>query len=193
MNKVVFLDRDGTINDNKQGYISSAEDFELYPFAAKSIKLLNDLGFLVFVVTNQSGIARGYYSLDDLDAIHTKMNNELGKEDAKIDEIYFSPYHIEGKVEPYNITHNDRKPELGMFKKALAKHDFRIKKSFMVGDNYSDIAFGKKAGLITILVRTGYGEKIFMENRAEWEYKPDYIVKDLWAAAQLIEELKIEI
>lgn len=76
-----------------------------------------------------------------------------------------------------------------MFKKALAKHDFRIKKSFMVGDNYSDIAFGKKAGLTTILVRTGFGEKIFLKNRTEWEYKPDYIVKDLWAAALLIEEL----
>jgi len=189
MKRVVFLDRDGTINDNKQGYTSSPEDFELYSFAGKSIQKLNELGFLVFVVTNQSGIARGYYTLDDLAAIHTKMEKGLREDGAKVDEIYFSPYHIEGKIEPYNISHEDRKPELGMFKKAMTKHDFRINKSYMVGDNYSDVAFGKKAGLTTILVKTGYGEKIFMENRAEWEYKPDYVVKDLWAAALLIEEL----
>jgi len=189
MKKVVFLDRDGTINDNKQGYTSSPEDFELYPFAGKSIQKMNELGFLVFVVTNQSGIARGYYTLDDLAAIHQKMEKGLQEDGAKVDEIYFSPYHIEGKVEPYNITHEDRKPELGMFRRALKKYQFKIKESYMVGDNYSDVAFGKKAGLITILVRTGYGEKIFMENRVEWEYKPDYVVKDLWAAALLIEEL----
>lgn len=190
MIKAVFLDRDGTINDNKQGYISNPEDFELYHFAGKAIQKLNELGFLVLVVTNQSGIARGYYGLEDLAAIHSKMENELKNDGAKVDDIYFSPCHRDGKIEPYIRDHEDRKPEIGMFKKALAEHDFRINNSFMVGDNYSDVAFGKKAGLITILVRTGYGEKMFLENRAEWEYKPDYVVKDLWAAALLIEELE---
>ncbi len=187
----IFLDRDGTINMDKGGYINHPDDFELFPFAGEAISILNKPGYLVFVVSNQSGITRGYYTAEDLEKIHQKMEKQLQRCGAKIDEIFFSPYHIEGKIEPYNIHHEDRKPGLGMFKKALKKYRFDVKRSFMIGDRYSDIVFGKKAGLTTILLLTGFGKDIFYNDRKKWEYQPDYVVKDLLVAAKLIEKLGI--
>jgi D,D-heptose 1,7-bisphosphate phosphatase len=184
--KAVFLDRDGTINMDKNGYINHPADFELYPFAASALALLKNHGFLNIVVSNQSGVARGYYTIADLDKIHAKMQNMLAESNANIDKIYFSPYHIEGVLEPYNLDHEDRKPRLGMFKKACDEFDINIKRSFMVGDRYTDIEFGKKAGLKTILVLTGDGEKEFYLNRRDWVHKPDFVVKDLAVAAGLI-------
>ena len=186
MKKAIFLDRDGTINIDINGYVNSPHDFELYPFAAEAISIMNNMDFLVFIVTNQSGIARGYYSLKDLNEIHEKMNFLLKEKKAIIDEIFFSPYHIKGKIEPYDISHEDRKPHIGMFKKANEKYKFDIKNSYMIGDKYTDIAFGKKAGLITILVFTGFGKKEFLNDRNNWEYQPDFVVKDLLIAANLI-------
>jgi D,D-heptose 1,7-bisphosphate phosphatase len=184
--KAVFLDRDGTINIDKKGYVHDPDDFELYPFSAQAINIINKLDYLVFVVTNQSGIARAYYTLEDLKAIHLKMNKSLREAGARIDEIFFSPYHKEGSVEPFDIDHEDRKPGLGLFKKAFQKYHFEIKKSYMIGDKYTDIEFGKRAGLKTILLLTGDGENEFLNNRNNWIYKPDFIVKNLLAAAKLI-------
>ncbi len=190
MRKAIFLDRDGTINIDINGYVNNPHDFELYPFAAEAISIMNNMDFLVFVVTNQSGIARGYYSLKGLNEIHEKMNILLREKNAKVDEIFFSPYHIKGKIEPYNISHEDRKPHVGMFKKAHEKYKFNIKKSYMIGDKYTDIAFGKRAGLITILVFTGFGKKEFLNDRKSWEYQPDFVVKDMLVAANLISKLE---
>jgi D,D-heptose 1,7-bisphosphate phosphatase len=181
----VFLDRDGTVNHDK-GYISRPEDFNIYPYAGKAIKMLNDLRMLVFIVTNQSGVARGYYTLDDLDKIHSRMKEQLAEQGASIDGIYISPYFSEGTVDPYVVDHEDRKPNLGLFKKARREFSFSPKDSFMIGDRYSDIVFGKRAGLTTILVLTGDGEKEFLNNRKDWEYSPDYIVRDLLVAAKFI-------
>jgi D,D-heptose 1,7-bisphosphate phosphatase len=190
MKKAVFIDRDGTINADKFGYISQPKDFHLYPFAAEAISLLNKLDFYVFIVSNQSGIARGYYSEKDLEKVHDKMIDELNKSGAQVTEIYYSPFHKEGKVEPFNIDHEDRKPGLGMFKKARQKYEFSAKHSYMIGDKYSDIAFGRKAGLVTILVRSGEGNNEFLKKRNEWEQKPHYIVNDLLSAVKIIEKLE---
>jgi D,D-heptose 1,7-bisphosphate phosphatase len=187
--KAIFLDRDGTVNKDS-GYISNPADFELYSFAAEAINRLHKLGYLVFVVTNQSGIARGFYTIEDLEAIHTKMNRLLAAENAYLDDIFSSPYHEEGHVKPFDKKHEDRKPGLGMFKKALSKYPISIKQSCMVGDRYTDIEFGKKAKLTTILVLTGDGEKEFYENFKNWEYKPDFVVENLLSAVDVIETLE---
>lgn len=190
MKKAVFLDRDGTINADENGYIGKPEDFEIFPFAAEAIRKLNELDFLVFVVSNQSGIARGYYTENDLQSVHRKMLSQLKQQRAEITEVFYSPHHLEGKIEPYNIEHEDRKPGLGMFQKALRKYEFSREHSYMIGDKYSDIAFGKKAGLTTILVRTGYGDKEFLEKRNNWKFKPDFIAEHLLHAVCLIEILE---
>ena len=128
MKKAVFLDRDGTINiDN--GYIDNADNFKLYPFAAQAIKEMNLMDFLVIVVTNQSGIARGYYTEEDLHKIHDKMIALLSDSGAKIDKIYYSPYHAEGEISPFNKFSNERKPGLGMFHKALNNFEIDIESS----------------------------------------------------------------
>ncbi|MCK4312378.1 MAG: HAD-IIIA family hydrolase [Candidatus Cloacimonetes bacterium] len=188
--KAVFLDRDGTINFDENGYINNPDDFQLFSFSGEAIVTLNEMGYLVFVVTNQSGVARNLYKVEDIELVHKKMTKNLGEKGAIIDDIFFSPYHKKGAVEPYNIDHEDRKPGLGMFKKALKKYNFNIKKSFMIGDRYADIVFGKKAGLTAILVLTGNGERAFYKKRKEWEYKPDFVVRNLLSAVKLISKLE---
>jgi len=190
MKKAIFLDRDGTINSDEHGYINKPEDLQLYPFAAEAISKLNTMGYLVFVVTNQAGVAYGYFRIDDVEKINTKLVNDLVKGKAKVDEIFYSPFHVNGIMEPFNIQHEDRKPDIGMFQKAKNKYDFNTKDSFMIGDKFSDIGFGKNAGLRTIFVRSGGGEKEFLQNRNETEYKPDFIVKDLSVAVKLIDALE---
>ena len=190
MKKAVFLDRDGTINSDEHGYINKPEDLQLYPFAAEAISKLNKMGYLVFVVTNQAGVAYGYFKIEDVVKINAKLENDLAKGNAKVDEIFYSPFHVNGIVEPFNIQHEDRKPDIGLFLKAKDKYDFSTKDSFMIGDKFSDIGFGKNAGLRTIFVRSGGGENEFIQKRNETEYKPDFIVKDLSVAVKLIEELE---
>jgi len=190
MKKAIFLDRDGTINSDEHGYINKPEDLQLYPFAAEAISKLNTMGYLVFVVTNQAGVAYGYFRIDDVEKINTKLVNDLVKGKAKVDEIFYSPFHVNGIMEPFNIQHEDRKPDIGMFQKAKNKYDFNTKDSFMIGDRFSDIGFGKNAGLRTIFVRSGGGENEFLQKRNETEYKPDFIVKDLSVAVKLIEALE---
>lgn len=190
MKKAVFLDRDGTINADEHGYINKPDDLQLYPFAAEAISKLNKMGYLVFVVTNQAGVAYGYFKIEDVEKINAKLVNDLAKGKAKIDEIFYSPFHKNGVIEPFNIDHEDRKPGIGMFQKAKEMFDFNTKGSYMIGDRFSDIGFGKNAGLKTIFVRSGGGENEFLQKRNETEYKPDFIVKDLLVAVKLIEELQ---
>ena len=190
MKKAIFLDRDGTINADEHGYINKPEDVHLYPFAAEAISKWNKKGYLVFIVTNQAGIAYGYFTKEAVDKVNNKLVKDLALGNAEIDEIFYSPYHAKGIAKPFNIQHEDRKPGIGMYLKAKEKYSFDTKHSFMIGDRYSDIGFGKNAGLITILVRTGSGGKEFLQKRNESEYKPDYVVKDLVAAVKLIENLE---
>jgi histidinol-phosphate phosphatase family protein len=189
MKSAVFLDRDGTINPDEKGYISSPDDFTLYPFSAPAIRIFNQLDFHVFVVTNQSGIARGYFSHEQVAAVHARMHELLAQQQAQITEVFIAPWHPDGTVAPWNVAHEERKPGQGMFKKALQKYHFRISSSYMIGDKESDIAFGRRAGLTTILVRSGYGEATWA-GRQQWSVTPHYVVDDLLAAARLIEYLE---
>ena len=187
--RAVFLDRDGTINEDKHGYINNADAFELFANAPSALAIFNELQLRVFIVTNQAGIARGYITEEQLQGIHDKLYHDLAMQNVKVDKLYYSPYYSEGVVAPYNVAHEDRKPGIGMFLKALHEFEFSPKDSFMIGDKYADIAFGKKAGMTAILVRTGKGETEFMNKRTKWEYQPDFIVKDVLVAAKLIRAL----
>lgn len=188
MKKVAFIDRDGTINQDSQGYINHPDDFQLFPKAGQAIHLLNDINYEVVVVTNQSGIARGYFTLNDVNAIHNKMINELTKSNAVISDILISPYHPKGVVEPYNIAHESRKPGTGLLKQYYAKCNFKTSKSYVIGDKISDIELGHNFNLTSILVLTGEGEKTFLDTHNS-SVKPDFVVKDIWEAAKLIKIL----
>jgi len=189
LNKAIFLDRDGVINPDP-GYIKSPSQIAPYPFAAQAIKIFNELGYKVIVVTNQSGIARGYFSLTDLDKIHAHLISALAQGGAKIDKIYSAPYHIDGNVEPYNILHEDRKPDIGMFKKACEDFNINPAESYMIGDRLSDMIFAKNAGLSPILVLSGDGKADFRQRLKDFpQYQPQFIAQDILAAAFLIQNI----
>lgn len=147
MNKpAVFLDRDGVLNLDK-GYVYKIEDFEWINGAKEAVKLLNSMNYYVFVVTNQSGIGRGYYTENDVNHLHAFMDNELRKIDASIDEFFYSPYHPDGKIKEYENFKNLRKPKTGMLELAQSKWNIIKEKSFMIGDMPHDLECAIKFGI----------------------------------------------
>ncbi len=185
--RAVFLDRDGCISPDKFGYNDDPAAYELYPWTGEALRLLQSLGFLLILVTNQSGIARGYFDIPALNRVHAKLRQLLAREKVTLDGIYFSPYFAAGTVAPYNIEHEDRKPGLGMFNKARRKHRIDPGRSWMIGDRQTDILFGKKAGLTSVLLLTGNGAQEMLSGLKDWPLQPDFIAETLLTAAKLIE------
>ena len=171
-NRAVFLDRDGTMAKDVN-YCARPEDFELFPDTAKAIKLLHEHAFKVIVVTNQSGIARGYFTEETLAQIHEKMKEELAKEGAWVDDIYYCPHHPDDNCDC-------RKPKPKMVLQAAKEYDIDLKHSFVVGDLEIDIGLGKAVGCHTILISTNPG---YDDQKQE---TPDYITSDLYQAARWI-------
>lgn len=153
MNKAVFLDRDGTINVEKN-YLYKIEEWEWADGAIQAIKGFNELGFYVIVVSNQSGIARGLFSEDNVKKLHIYVNKELIKNNAKIDEFYYCPHHPK-----FSKECDCRKPNIGMIKKAKIKYNINLEKSFFIGDRISDIQTALNSSMTPILVLTGHGKE----------------------------------
>lgn len=159
MESVIFLDRDGTINE-EVNYLHRPEDFVFLPGAAKAIQLLKEAGYRVVVVTNQAGVARGYYSEADVERLHEYVNERLQKEyQTEIDAFYYCPHHPEHGIGDYKIACHCRKPETGMLEQAQEKFAIDKAKSWMIGDKLLDVEAGKRFGVNTALVGTGYGKK----------------------------------
>jgi D-glycero-D-manno-heptose 1,7-bisphosphate phosphatase len=154
--RAVFLDRDGTINIERE-YLHRIEDFEFIPGAPLAIRLLNDAGFLVIVVSNQSGVARGYYDEAAINRLHRHMDAELAGFGAAIDAYYFCPHHHEYGIGEYRKQCGCRKPRAGMLNQAAADFSIDMACSFMIGDKVVDVEAGLKAGCVPLMVRTGYG------------------------------------
>jgi D-glycero-D-manno-heptose 1,7-bisphosphate phosphatase len=181
----VFVDRDGTINE-QMGYINHLSRFILLPGAAVGIRRLNELGIPVLVVTNQSGLARGYFPPELLTAVHAKMVEELARQGARVDGIYVCPHHPEAKREEYRLDCDCRKPKTGLFTRAAAEHGLDLNASFVVGDRWSDLKAAAACGASSVLVLTGYG-------RGDLEYigptqavQPTRVAEDLAGAAEWI-------
>ena len=153
MRKAVFLDRDGTINVDK-GYVHRIEDWEWISGAIDAIAALNNAGFLVIVVTNQAGIARGYYTDKQVNELHAWVNRKLEKHGARIDGFYFCPHHPE-----FGEECECRKPLPGLLLQAKQDFDIDLANSWLVGDKAGDILAGMAAGVKPILVMTGYGKE----------------------------------
>lgn len=182
--KCVFLDRDGVIN-KENGFIDNLDKFELEKNVAKAIKLLNENGFLVIVITNQPVIARGMCTLKELNDIHNKMETLLGQEGAYVDAIYYCPHHpdkgFEGEIPEYKIICDCRKPNIGMITQAVNENNIDLNQSYIVGDMTQDIQTGINAGIKTILVKTGIAGK-----DEKYTAKADIEVEDLLEAANII-------
>lgn len=149
--KAIFLDRDDTVIDDP-GYISEPEQVTLLPGAVEAVLQFKRMGYLVIIVTNQSGIARGYIDEKKLEQIHHKLRSLLSAAGASIDGLYYCPYHPDGTVDEYARESSLRKPAPGMLRKAAEELDIDLSRSWMIGDRYRDIEAGKAAGCHTILV-----------------------------------------
>ena len=175
--KAIFLDRDGVINEDTN-WIASPEEFKLYPFAARAIRLANDAGWLVIVVANQSVVARGLCTLETVDRIHARMEAELAREGARVDAIFFCPHHPDyGERKVCGC----RKPATGLVDRAVERFGIERGESYMVGDKTSDIQTGLNAGLKTILVRTGKAGRDGL-----FDVQPDWKGDDLLTAVRRI-------
>jgi D-glycero-D-manno-heptose 1,7-bisphosphate phosphatase len=144
MNKCIFLDRDGVLNQEIGGYVFKAQDLSFTKNMAEALKILKSAGFLLIVVTNQAGIAKGLYSREDVRHIHNLIQEECGH---LIDDLYFSPHHPD-----YSSQTLLRKPSSLMIEKAMAKYQIDPNQSWMIGDRPRDIESGQKAGLRTIFI-----------------------------------------
>lgn len=178
--KAVFLDRDGTINEEVD-FLHRPEEMALIPGAARAIRRLREGGFFVVVVTNQSGVGRGYYSEADVENLHRHMAEELAQEGASIDAWYFCPHHPEKAMESYRVECDCRKPLPGMLHAGAADLDINLSASYMVGDKLADIGAARAAGCFPILVATGYGQGVAAKLPAGVPF-----VADLAAAADFI-------
>ncbi|MBA7580703.1 D-glycero-alpha-D-manno-heptose-1,7-bisphosphate 7-phosphatase [subsurface metagenome] len=185
MNKAVFLDRDGVITKEPPYYAYKIDQLVLIPKSAEAIRLLNKNGVKVIVVSNQSGVARGYYQEKDIKIYNDEMQKKLEEKNAYIDAIYYCPHYPEATIKKYRIDCDCRKPKPGMLKRAERDLNLDLKCSFLIGDKTSDIEAGYRAGCKTILVLTGQGNDE-LKKISKMDIKPNYISKDLFTAIQII-------
>lgn len=169
-----FLDRDGTLIE-EANYLAGPEGLKLFPFAAEAVRLLREHGFLVVLITNQSGIGRGYFDENDLREIHAKLIADLAIENAELDAIYFCPHAPENGCDC-------RKPQTGMIRQATADFSIDVENSWTIGDKAIDAETGFNAKTKTALVLTGYG----VPEMQKLNVKPDLIAENLLKAAQKI-------
>lgn len=183
--RAVFLDRDGTVN-REVGFLDRMDRLELLPGTGQALRALQSAGFRLVVVTNQSGIARGYYSERRLKRIHGRLRKLLRSYRVRLDAVLYCPWYPgPARLRRYRRESPLRKPAPGMLLQAALRLQLDLRHSWMVGDRISDIAAGAAAGCRTVLVRSGYGMTA-LQQQAEWPVTPDYIVDDLAAAAELI-------
>ena len=183
----VFIDRDGTINE-QMGYVNHISRFVLLPGTAEGIRLLNRHQYLAIIVSNQSGVARGYFPMELIDRVHAHMKDLLAKEGANIDGIFFCPHYPRGIVPEYSVECDCRKPRTGLVQKACEEFDIDMKNSYVIGDRCSDIELAERSNLQGIMVRTGYGLGDIEYVLPHKPFNPQHIARDLLHAIRWIIE-----
>jgi D-glycero-D-manno-heptose 1,7-bisphosphate phosphatase len=185
MNKAVFLDRDGTVNE-EVGYLDDLSKLRLIPGTGSAIRRLNKAGFTVVLVTNQSGVARGYFPESLVDEAHARLRELLKSDGARIDAVYYCPHHPKEGNSHYTVDCDCRKPRTGLIDRAVKELAIDIKRSFMVGDKWSDVELAQRAGVRAVLVTSGFAPDDPGNKRPERVHDPDFTAPDLMAAAEWI-------
>ena len=173
--RAVFLDRDGVLCEER-GYLHGGDELRIFPFAEEAVRRIHEKGFLVLVITNRSGVARGFLSEEELRGM-----NQLLMEKTGVDAVYYCPHLEGGKVPAYSVRCNCRKPKTGLIDRAKDDFDLDISQSWLVGDRASDIQTGINARLRTVLVESGYGTA-----RLEADVAADYVLGDLKGFAEFL-------
>ena len=182
--KAIFIDRDGTLIEEK-GLVTRISQIKFFPFSAKSLRRINDSGYLCIVITNQPVIARGDITEDELKYIHNFMEFKLGEDGAYIDDLFYCPHHPDsgytGEVPHLKIKCDCRKPGIKLIEDAIKKYNISREDSWFIGDQTSDILAGKRSGLSTILLKTGHGG-----NDQKYSVEPTHISQNIFDAVNLI-------
>lgn len=187
-NAAIFLDRDGTINE-EVGYLDSPDKLAIFPSAFEAVRLINQSGRKTIVVTNQAGIARGLFGEDLVETIHAALQEALRRKGALIDAFYYCPHHPTEGFPPYRQSCDCRKPAPGLFLRAARELNLDLSASWMIGDRYNDMEAAHRAGAKGILVKTGYGADELSGEGPDTETtvgKPDLIADDILQAVHMI-------
>lgn len=177
--QAVFLDRDGTLSV-ETGYPSEPDDVAIYPTSFAAVRKLNEAGLLAIVVTNQSGVGRGLFTEDALEAVHRHFFNVFAAHRARLDAIYYCPHHEEAAIPDYRRRCDCRKPATGLARRAAADFGIDLRRSYVIGDKPEDVIFGINIGATPILVLTGYG-KSSLDLLRRQRQEPAHVATDLLA------------
>jgi D-glycero-D-manno-heptose 1,7-bisphosphate phosphatase len=181
----VFLDRDGTVCE-EVGYVNHVSRCALLPRSAEAIRLLNQADLPVIIVTNQAGVARGYFDEAMILAVHERLRGLLAKEGARVLGIYYCPHHPSAGEPPYRAECDCRTPKAGLLRRAADEHALDLSRSFMAGDSSRDVLAAAAAGATPVLVLTGYGRGEWEHQRARFTVQPAHVAEDLLGAARWI-------
>jgi D-glycero-D-manno-heptose 1,7-bisphosphate phosphatase len=185
--RAVFLDRDGTVAE-EVGYVNHASRIRLIPGSADAVRRVREAGFLAVVVTNQAGVARDYFEEFVVHQANQRLAELLSLEGAALDGLYYCPHHPSAGVPPYRQECECRKPRPGMLQQAARDLKIDLAQSYMVGDGLVDVEAARAAGVVPVLVLTGYGRGHFEHRRSRWKVEPEHIAENLPEAVSWILE-----
>ena len=189
--RAVFIDRDGTISE-EVGYVNHVGRYRVFPFAAEALRTLQEAGWLAILVTNQAGVARGYFREELIGEVHKALTRELGRDGARLDAVYYCPHHPSVGEPPYRKDCDCRKPRPGLLLRAASEFDLDLAQCWMVGDRYSDTELARNAGVRSAFVLTGYGRGELEHQSHAWRHRPDLVAENLLEAARAIVGLRTE-
>jgi D-glycero-D-manno-heptose 1,7-bisphosphate phosphatase len=181
----IFFDRDGTLCD-EVGYLNHLSRLRIFPFAVDAIRLANRGGFLAVLVTNQAGVARGYFPEALVGEVHQHLESRLSDGGARLDGIYYCPHHPTAGEPPYRQSCECRKPKAGLLRRAEAEHGADLRRSYVIGDRYHDLELAWSVGARGVLVRTGYGAGELVHGAPAWSRPPDMVADHALEAVERI-------
>jgi D-glycero-D-manno-heptose 1,7-bisphosphate phosphatase len=179
--RAIIMDRDGTVCE-EVGYVNHLSRVRLLTHSAEAIRRANEAGFQTVVVTNQAGVARGYFDERLVDEVHDRVREMLAERGARVDGLYYCPHHPDVGAPPYRKACDCRKPRPGMLLRARDEMGIDLARSYMIGDSVRDIEAGHRAGATTVLVLTGYGRGELEYQSRGWTVKPAHVADDLLEA-----------
>ncbi len=183
--RAIFLDRDGTVS-YEVGYVNHPSRYDIMPGSAEAIRKINQSDFLAVLVTNQAGVARGYFKEELIMKVHAKLKKLLSEKNAFLDAIYYCPHHPEVGESPYRKNCDCRKPKPGLLQKAEKDLHIDLSRSYIIGDSIKDIETGFRVGMPGVLVLTGYGKGEYEYHSSKWSVRPIHIADNLTAAVNWI-------
>jgi D-glycero-D-manno-heptose 1,7-bisphosphate phosphatase len=181
----IFLDRDGTLA-HEVGYVNHVSRFRLFPFAVDAVRAINRSGWAAVLVTNQAGVARGYFPETLIHEVHARLRAELAAGDAHLDAVYYCPHHPSVGEPPYRLDCDCRKPRPGLLERAERELGVDLGRSWVVGDREADLKLAWSVGARAAFVRTGYGRGELEQHAASWQRAPDLVAEHALEAVSRI-------